>query len=338
MATQPLCGATVVVPVRNGEETIAQCLSALVAQDVPSEDYEVIVVDDGSRDNTARIVQQFAAVRLIQQPPRGPAAARNRGIEEARCRLVLFTDADCCPKSDWVRQLVSALERTDAAGAKGIYATRQRSLVARFVQVEYETKCRRLAKADSIDFIDTYSAAYLRSVLQEVGGFDERFTLPSCEDQELSFRVAERGYRLIYVPAAVVDHQHADSVGAYARKKYRIGYWKALVLARHPAKIGRDAHTPQSLKLQMALTGLLGLAFPFALFMPSLARPTLILALALVGSWMPFLGYTARRDPPVLLVAPMLLLVRAVALSIGLLWGARRFRGHGSDGPRQGSP
>jgi len=317
--------ASVVVPVRNGERVIGRCLRSLTTQDFGNA-YEIIVVDDGSTDATARMVGQFPKVRLIRQSPLGPAAARNRGIEAARGDVVLFTDADCVPESGWVREMVTGMTQASAAGAKGTYTTRQQSLVARFVQIEYETKYKRLAKQTTIDFVDTYSAVYRRSVLQEINGFDERFVTASVEDQELSFRVAERGHRLVFLPRARVEHLHAATLWAYARKKLRIGYWKALVLRGHPSKAARDSHTPQLLKVQIALTGLLGLGCVGALFGRAIAAAALVLAVALVLSWGPFLAYAARRDPATLMVAPLLLLVRATALGMGLIWGTLRLR------------
>ena len=305
--------ASIVVPVHNGEATIARCLEALLAQDLSHADHEIIVVDDGSTDGTAALVsawpqtsevsetskvsaQAGGHVRLLCQSQRGAASARNRGIRAAAGEFVLFTDADCRPRPDWARTLVEALEQSGAAAAKGTYATAQTSLVARFVQVEYETKYRRMARAAEIDFVDTYSAAYRRGVLDEVGGFDEQFPGASVEDQELSFRVAARGLRMIYVPGAVVEHLHADTMLGYARKKYRIGYWKTLVLAKHPAKLRRDSHTPQMLKLEMALTALLGLTLPLGLVVPRLWLLTLANGLALVGSWA-LAARLERRDP-----------------------------------------
>jgi glycosyltransferase involved in cell wall biosynthesis len=318
--------ASIVVPVRDGERVIAGCLRSLSLQDFPGEDYEIIVVDDGSTDTTAKVVEQFPHVRLIAQPPLGPAAARNRGIRAARGEIVLFTDADCAPEPGWVRNLVTGIRHAGAAGAKGTYATQQQGLVARFVQVEYETKYRRLARQDTIDFVDTYSAAYRRSVLQEVKGFDERFTTASVEDQELSFRVARRGHHLVFLPGARVGHLHATTPWAYARKKFRIGYWKPLVLKEHPSKTARDSHTPQLLKVQIALTGLLGLSCLAALLEGRIVAGPLAVAAALLVSWGPFLAYAARRDPATLLVAPLLLLVRAAALGVGLVWGTLHLR------------
>jgi len=315
---------SVIVPVRNGERVIHRCLDALSTQDLPASDYEVIVVDDGSTDDTPDIVRRYPGVRLIQQSPGSSFIARNRGLAAAQGDIILFTDADCRPKPDWARRLATALEESEAAGAKGAYVSEQQSLVARFVQIEYETKYVQLAQQESIDFIDTYAAAYTRAVLKDAGGFDERF--PLLGDQELSFRVAERGYKMVFVPEAVVGHLHADSLGGYARKKFRIGYWKALVLSKHPGKVKRDSHTPQVLKLQMALTGLLGLAIVAALLTGRLLVPTLVLAGALIGSWVPFLRYAYSRDRAVFCIAPLLLLTRAVALGTGLVWGTIHLR------------
>jgi len=315
--------ASVVVPVRNGESVIGRCLQALMDQDLPSSEYEVIVVDDGSSDGTTRVVGGFPSVRLIRQPPRGPAAARNRGISEARGDWVLFTDADCAPYPGWARHLLKAVCDRDAAGGKGVYVTRQRSLVARFVQVEYETKYRRMARRETIDFVDTYAAIYRRDVLQAVNGFDERLPTTSLEDQELSFRVAERGYRLVFVPEAVVEHLHADTLRGYARKKFAIGFWKVAVLAAHPGKAMDDSHTPQSLKIQIALTALVGLAVPVAILAQVWWVP-LVPAAFLVASWVPFVSYALHRDVAVGLVAPALLLVRAMALGSGLTCGLLR--------------
>ncbi len=319
--------ASIVVPVRNGAGIIADCLRALEAQDLPVADYEVIVVDDGSTDDTAEVVHGFPGVRLIRQGPAGPAVARNRGTAEARGEYILFTDADCAPHPTWAGALLRAVEEAGAAGGKGIYATRQRGLVARFVQVEYETRYRRMARRASIDFVDTYAAIYRRSVLEEVGGFNELLPSTSLEDQELSFRVAGRGHRLIFVPDAVVDHLHAATLRGYARKKFSIGYWKVAVLASHPSKALDDAHTPQSLKAQVALSGLLIVSLPLLLARGALRWAPLGGAAAMAATWLPFLAYAWRRDRAVGLVAPAVLLVRSLALGCGLAWGLLRARG-----------
>ncbi len=191
---------SVIVPAYNAAATLPLCLAALAAQDYPREEYEIIVVDDGSTDATAEKASA-AGVRVISQPNAGPAAARNRGAEAARGELLLFTDADCAPTPGWLRALTVALSEEGVAGAKGTYLTRQREPVARLTQQEYQDRYDRMAGMRSIDFVDTYSAGYHKDLFLANGGFDTGFPTASVEDQEFSFRLAARGYRLVFAPA-----------------------------------------------------------------------------------------------------------------------------------------
>src|SRR5689334_14243206 len=118
---------SIVVPAHNAAHTLPACICALLKQDL-TQPYEIIVVDDGSTDETASLGSLCARrVRVLRQERKGPAAARNRGIREACGRVVLFTDADCEPMAGWASALVRALDG-GAAGAKGTYRTRQRSI------------------------------------------------------------------------------------------------------------------------------------------------------------------------------------------------------------------
>jgi len=311
---------SVVVPAYNSAPTIGACLEGLLAQSMPRKRYEVIVVDDGSCDETREIVGEYD-VRLIAQARRGPAAARNRGVAEAEGEIVLFTDADCVPIESWVAEMLRPFDDDEVVGVKGAYRTRQRGIVPRFVQCEYEERYERMARQRQIDFIDTYAAGYRRNVFLEERGFDVRYPNASVEDQELSFRLAERGYKMVFNPQAVVYHQHPRTLVAYFRRKFNIGYWKVVVLQRHPQKAVRDSHTPQSLKIQMGLVFLLiplvalslvGGIFPWLLW--------LSVALFLVSVVL-FVIKTVTRDPLVGVLSPFLLFLRAVALGLGMVKG-----------------
>jgi len=311
---------SIVVPARNAADTLGQCLDALLVNSDAGESYEVIVVDDGSSDDT-RDVANSRPVRVLSQKHEGPAAARNRGVAEARGHIILFTDADCVPAVSWVSEMTRPFLDAEIVGVKGAYRTRQAGIVPRFVQCEYEERYQRMATLKRIDFIDTYSAGYRRAVFRSAGGFDTRYPSASVEDQELSFRLAEQGCQMVFNPLAVVYHRHPETVGAYFRRKFNIGYWKVRLLRSHPQKAMRDSHTPQALKVQMALAlivlPLLALAVIRTWF-AWLAAPT---ALAFVISSIPFTIKALRRDLVVGLVAPFLLLVRAVALGSGMIKG-----------------
>lgn len=315
--------ASVIVPAYNAAETIGACVRALAEQTVPRERFEVIVVDDGSTDDTAAVARA-AGARVLRIPHSGPAAARNAGARAARAPILLFTDADCEPGPRWVESLLQAFSDPRVAGAKGSYRTRQRGLVSRFVQAEYEEKYGRLARQETIDFVDTYAAAYRKEVFLANRGFDPGFPVPSVEDQEFSFRLSRKGYRLVFVPEAWVWHRHDRTLREYLCRKFGIGYWKALLVRRHPERVVYDSHTPALLRWQIALLALAIAAAAGLFFWPALWPLPVAAAGAFLGTTLPFI-VRVRRDPLLALAAPFLLACRALALGTGLLVGFVRF-------------
>lgn len=330
---------SVIVPVYNGAALIERCLDGIGDQTTALDEYEIIVVDDGSRDATAKTARAWGErhpdhrLTVISQENAGPAAARNHGAQIAQAPLLLFTDGDCAPLPGWVEALTAPFDDPDVVGAKGTYVTEQTGLVPRFVQAEYEDRYDHMRDLPQIDFIDTYSAAYRRDVYLENGGFDPIFTTASVEDQEFSFRLAQKGYRLVFAPDAQVSHLHDEDVKEYARRKYYIGYWKALLTRWHPERMVQDSHTPQVLKLQIVLmAALIGLV-PLALL--GLAwRPLLwawagvgVVALAFLASAAPFIAKLARKSWGLAFIGPLMLAVRAAALGAGYLIGTIHFAG-----------
>jgi cellulose synthase/poly-beta-1,6-N-acetylglucosamine synthase-like glycosyltransferase len=313
-------GTSVVVPAMNAGDTIGECLESLLVQTTPREQYEVIVVDDGSSDETRDVAVRYQ-VSIMAQPHAGPAAARNRGAGEAKGEIVLFTDADCVPETDWISEMLRPFEDPQVSGVKGAYRTQQAAVLPRFVQHEYEERYQRMARLRWIDFIDTYSAGYRREVFLATGGFDTRYPDASVEDQELSFRLAERGHKLVFNPQAIVYHQHPETLKAYFRRKFSIGYWKVKVLRRHPGKALRDSHTPQTLKMQMVLSLMLLPLVPLALvnvFFTRMMALTILIGLISIG---PFTVRALRKDVLVGLLSPFFLFVRALALGLGMIKG-----------------
>ncbi len=320
---------SVIIPAYQAAAVLPRCLGALQQQTIDRAQYEIIVVDDGSTDSTAEVAEQtlrdFPAAQVIRAKHGGPASARNLGAWEAQGDLLLFTDADCEPMPEWIEQFARAFADPSISGAKGTYGTRQRSLMARFVQQEYQERYDYTRRQPTIDFIDTYSAGYRRKVFVENRGFDTLFPTASVEDQEFSFRLAARGHRLIFVPEALVYHRHNTTLARYFRRKFSIGYWKMYVLKRHPGKAVHDSHTPQVVKVQIALLAAALLATLAGWLLP--IGPLLPIGLWIIFglTMLPLLIKIARRDPPVLLVAPIMIFVRTLALGLGMFCGALRF-------------
>jgi lipopolysaccharide/colanic/teichoic acid biosynthesis glycosyltransferase/glycosyltransferase involved in cell wall biosynthesis len=309
---------SVIVPAYQASSTITRCLEALQAQDVELP-YEVIVVDDGSADNTTELAGNSCALVICHKEKSGAAAARNSGVRSARGEIICFTDADCMPKEDWIQQMLLPFDDPEIVGAKGVYRTNQTEVVARFVQIEYEDKYDLLRLQERINFIDTYSAAYRKDILLANGGFDEQVFY--VEDQELSFRLASRGYQMVFQPSATVYHLHSNSVHSYLRKKFMNGYWKAQILRRFPGRAIHDSHTPQVLKVQIILLALMLLSAMGMLFT---GWSGIVLAASFIGFFMttiPFLTKAWSKDRNVTLAAPFLLGIRAAALGFGYAWG-----------------
>ncbi len=320
---------SVVIPALNAEATIESCVRALLRQTLPCDRYEILVVDDGSRDRTA-IVAERAGARVVRLPRTGgPGGARNAGIRAAGGEVIVFTDADCEPTPGFLEALVAPLADPAVGGSKGAYLSRQSALVGRFVQIEYEDRYRREAASQWLDLAETYAVCYRRPDLERVGGFDARIRY--VEDQELSFRLSQAGVRILFVPEARTYHQHAARLGSYLRKKYQIARWKVAVLRRHPGKAVRDSHTPQALKFEMlaacgtcvgAITGPLlrwtGVGASTA-WLPVLIGLALFLIMSL-----PFTMRAFARDRTVGLVAPVILFMRDLALVSGLAAGSLR--------------
>ncbi len=318
---------SIIIPTLNGASRIGTCLDALLPQ-VAGRDAEILVVNDGSTDNTAEVVERYSGIRLITQANAGPAAARNRGAREARGKIILFTDDDCVPMLDWLDAMIEPFADPEVVGVRGVYRTHQERLAARFVQIEYEDRYRLMAGLPRIDFVDTYSAAFRRDLFLEMTGYDISFPVASAEDIELSYRMSARGWKMKFAPAAIVYHTHPDTLWRYLKKKYKFAFWRVLAVRKNPSKAVKDSHTPQLMKLQL----LFAPALPLAVAVDLVARPAvpasvLVVAISIIST-LPFALRAISKDPIVGLLSPALLAARAWAqvlgVAAGLIYACRR--------------
>lgn len=252
---------TVVVPVKNGAETIQNCLHSLSNQTIDSEAFEVIVVDDGSSDSGPFIAKDYG-VKVIHQTSAGPAVARNSGVHSAKSEYILFTDVDCIVPPNWITGLMTPILSESADGSVGRYITNQKNWVARLIQLQLEERYSRMAQFDQIDFVNTGTAAFRRSVLER-SPFDVRFKWPGLEDLELSFRLSSQGYRIVYLPDIKVEHKHPESLVKYLKRRFFYAANSFLLYGKYPGKLTSDTSTPHLRRLQLVglLIGLILLPF-----------------------------------------------------------------------------
>lgn len=311
---------SIIVPAFNAADRIGHCLESLIAQ-VAACQAEILVVNDGSSDSTEEVVKRYPQVRLITQGNAGPAAARNRGAFEATGQILIFIDDDCVAAAGWLDAMIAPFADSDVVATKGVYRTKQKEWIARFVQIEYEDRYRLMRKLDSIDFIDTYSAAYRRDRFLEMKGFDPEFPLACAEDAELSYRMSACGWKMKFAPRAAVYHSHPHTLHQYLRKKYKFAFWRMQALRKNPEKAVKDSHTPQVLKLQLLLTPALVLAasVDLSMHLPMLLSAFVVLMFSLTT--LPFVVRAFRKDKTVALAAPFLLAARSFSQLSGVVAG-----------------
>ncbi|HPO15675.1 MAG TPA: glycosyltransferase [Candidatus Hydrogenedentes bacterium] len=315
---------TVIIPAYNAASTLAPCLTACLKQSHPAQ--KIVVVDDGSTDDTRRVVEQFAGIQYISQENRGPAAARNRGAAEALTEIIVFTDADCIPHEDWLEKLLAGFS-DGVSGVGGSYGIANPDFrLARLIHSEIVARHARFSR--EVDFLGSFNVAYRKADFDRVGGFDVCFHEASGEDNDLAYRLVDAGGKLLFAREALVDHFHPIRLWPYLRTQMRHGYWRVMVYAKHWRRASGDRYAGVA---DLATPPLALFSMAALLFLPFLPRVFLFIPLAIYlflrfAAAMPVLTGLMLNDKTLFLGVTIL---RDMARGIGLIQGMIRivFRG-----------
>ena len=243
---------SVIVPVYNAERTLEDCIDSLLELDYPKDNRELILVDNASTDGTAEILRQSAGEsRILFEGRKGSAAARNRGLVNARGDVVAFTDSDCVVDKDWLRKIVVPLQ-DDRVGIVGgrILAKRPCNKIEEFGEAIHDHD--KAINEYKPPYVITMNWASRRSVLNEVGLFDERFI--RGQDVDLSWRIFQKGYKIIYEPGAVVHHKNERTLSGLFREGYVHGFASVRGLKKHKDLVKQFGHRRFSAKSYDALS------------------------------------------------------------------------------------
>lgn len=228
MAAQP--DVSVVISTYRRSANLEAIVSAFERQTF-SGSFELLIVDNGSPDDTSEVLARLSESSSVTLRPlrieenRGPARARNLGWRSARAPLVLFTDDDCIPESDWVASMASALRTHDVAQGRTEPNRSQRGRRGPFSRTQGIREER--------GFYETCNMGYRGDLLERLGGFDESFFFGG-EDTDLGWRARELGARMAFVEDGVILHDITpSSFRGYMRS---VSMWKGLVrvVQRHP--------------------------------------------------------------------------------------------------------
>lgn len=254
---------SIVIPNYNRKDSLKQCLESLFKQDYPRTNFEIIVVDDGSSDRTEEMLKELSKehpnLRYLLQLHKGPAAARNLGIKDARARIIGFTDSDCILKSNWVRKMLEAHQLTDGAIAIGgktlINPHNIKAQVSQFLS-DGAVKTTVNGKSEII-FFPTCNVTIKKNYLNGEG-FNELFPLPAGEDLEFFWRIYKKGNRFIYKQDIEIFHNCHSSFKSFLKQAYMYGRGNYLVQYIH-----KDHPLLKEIKTQKNLFFILGLLINF---------------------------------------------------------------------------
>jgi glycosyltransferase involved in cell wall biosynthesis len=227
---------SIVIPAKNAQDTVSKCLESVLNLKYP--DFEIIVVNDGSTDNTQNILAGYKGIKVLNTPGVGPSKARNIGIGQAKGEFVAFTDADCVLEPNWLSELSRGFVGDEVAGVGGIQKSPEDD--SSFAKAIYDflrtfgfiagymksgTKLRETAHNPACNVM------YRKSILLESGGFQEN--LWPAEDVELDYKLRKKGYKLLFNPKAQVYHYRAQTLSGFLKMMFRYGYSQGVLIRKY---------------------------------------------------------------------------------------------------------
>ena len=225
---------TAIVCTRNRADGLKRCLEAMRALQLEESAFELLIVDNGSTDNTPSIIEEFKAsapfqVHHLFEPKTGLSHARNHGLRHANGEIILFTDDDCYVTSDWIAATISLF----GSDTRKLLAGRVELFDQDHLQLTMKTDMQR-SDLHSIGalfgFLHGANMIFGRRVAAEIGLFDIRFgagtALWAAEDTDFVYRAFRAGIPISYEPSIIVHHDHGRTTPGEGRRLMR-GYHKS---------------------------------------------------------------------------------------------------------------
>ncbi len=311
---------SVIIPAYNAEKTIQRTLESLSHQSFKGI-IEIIVVDDGSQDQTARIVSKFPQVKYILQDNAGPATARNRGAQIAEQDILFFTDSDCIPEIRWIEKMVVPLQDPSVSVVAGGYGiANPECWLARCIHREILYRHHHLMPVYPKSF-GSYNFCIRRQVFHSVEGFDPEYRFASGEDNALSYKVLANGHKIYFEKGAIVLHIFPTGLKKYLSEQYRHGFWRVKMYRDHPQMSFGDDYTffkdiaEVPISLGIMAFGILSFVKPL-IFIPLIVFFSLIICLLQF-----YYSYVMTKNFRLFLGYAIVMLLRSFARTIGFSSG-----------------
>lgn len=221
--TQVLQPVSIVVPIKNRGNFLPSLIKNL--QDLNYPKYEIIIVDDGSTDNTKDLLKKSQIKSILLTKSVGSAKARNLGIKQAKYEIIALTDSDCFVSKNWLKNLVPFLDKFDIVGGKVLFCDKSERKLNPFSQNEEVI----IGRDSNINFLNTCNMLFKKDVWNLMGGFLSY----RIEDLEFSWRSIKKGYKLIYVPKGLVIHYGKRNPFQNIKKYFEYGKAYSEIVSIH---------------------------------------------------------------------------------------------------------
>jgi succinoglycan biosynthesis protein ExoA len=316
---------TVVVPMRNEEAYIAECLRSIVEQDYPKDGMEILVVDGLSNDRSREIVEEFRGeypfIRLLDNPRRIVPTAMNIGIKEAGREVIIRVDGHCRLAPDYVSQCVRYLEETGVACVGGAIESVGQTPMAQAISLAMSSPLGvgdayfRHAKQQRERYVDTLAfGAYRREVFDRIGLFDEE--LVRNQDYELNYRLRQAGGKILLTPAIKSRYYTRSSLKKLWNQYFQYGFWKVRMLRKHPRSVRARQLVPPLFVLALLLSGALSAISSLDAWVFTLVAAS-YLSLSLAFSF----SIAARKDWRYFPILPVIFACLHLSWGLGFLYG-----------------
>jgi mycofactocin system glycosyltransferase len=269
-AFQPF--VSVIIPVYNRAHEIGACLESLLLLDYPSSKLEIIVVDDGSEDNTVAVVGNYKVNLIVQPQNQGQSAARNAGVKAAQGEIMAFIDSDCIADSRWLGELVPYFQDPRIVLVGGYVASfYTETCLDRYEETKSPLNMGETtvigSTSDSDFYVPTCNMLVRKDAYLGVGGLDE--SLRVGEDVDLCWKLKHRGNYLTYAPEGRIRHKHRNQFWESFKRRFDYGTSEAFLFTKHREVKKRFPFQPAN--LSFFLFCCLGLLTKPYLFFPMAA-------------------------------------------------------------------
>lgn len=219
---------SVLIPTRDRPARLVHTLHALASLRPGTPPFEVIVVNDGSREALGAVVAPFRetlSLVLVEQDGAGPGAARNVAATLAKGAFLAFTDDDCEPAPDWLERLDARFQQTPqaAVGGRVVNATAENAYSTANAMLIEHLQTYFEERSTSNRFFTSNNLALPADRFRELGGFDAANPICGAEDREFCFRWTQNGFPLVFAPEAVVFHSHPLTLSGFCELHIRYG-------------------------------------------------------------------------------------------------------------------